>query len=185
MTQWSSFAVRFLHPLTQWDEVTHICVSKLNISGPDNGLPPGRHQAIIWTNAGILSIGHLGTNCSEILIEISIYSFRKMHLKMSYLKLAATLSWLQCVNHIWAVLSSQKHYNEFALRITDITLVIEIVSRGRQVLDYSQFHWSHCMNQVISEYFSIITRKVIAMQLTRDLLGTHILHAKVKVYSFV
>ena len=61
----------------------HICVGKLTISGSDNGLSPGRRQAIIWTNAGILLIGLLGTNFSEILIEICIFSFRKMHLKMS------------------------------------------------------------------------------------------------------
>ena len=36
----------------------------------DNGLLPGRRQAIIWNNAGILSVGLLGTNFSEILIEI-------------------------------------------------------------------------------------------------------------------
>ena len=29
---------------------TYMCVTKLNIIGPDNGLAPGRHQAIIWTN---------------------------------------------------------------------------------------------------------------------------------------
>ena len=40
-------------------------------------------QAIIWTNAGILSIGPLGTNVSETLIEIHTFSFKKMHLKMS------------------------------------------------------------------------------------------------------
>ena len=31
---------------------------------------PGRRQAIIWSNAGILSIGPLGTNFSEIVIKI-------------------------------------------------------------------------------------------------------------------
>ena len=36
----------------------------------DNGLLPGQRQAIIWNNAGILLIGPLGTNLSEILIEI-------------------------------------------------------------------------------------------------------------------
>ena len=36
-----------------------------------------------WTHAGILLIGPLGTNFSEILIEIHILSFKKMHLKMS------------------------------------------------------------------------------------------------------
>ena len=34
--------------------------SKLTTIGSDNGLSPGQPQAIIWTNAGILLIGHLG-----------------------------------------------------------------------------------------------------------------------------
>ena len=63
--------------------MTHICVSELNIIGSDNGLSPGRRQAIIWTNAGILLIGPLGTNFIEILSEIHTFSFKKMHLKMS------------------------------------------------------------------------------------------------------
>ena len=37
-------------------QMTHICVSKLAIIGSDNVLSPGRHQAIIWTNAGIYLI---------------------------------------------------------------------------------------------------------------------------------
>ena len=63
--------------------MTHICVSIPSIIGSDNGLSPGRHQAIIWTNAGIWLIGPLGTNFSEILIEIYIFSFKKSHLKLS------------------------------------------------------------------------------------------------------
>ena len=51
--------------------MTHICVSKQTIIGSDNGLSAGRRQAIIWTNAGILLIGTLGTNFSEILIRNS------------------------------------------------------------------------------------------------------------------
>ena len=43
----------------------------------------GRRQAIIWTNAGILLIGPLGTNSSEILIGIRTFWFKKMRLKMS------------------------------------------------------------------------------------------------------
>ena len=35
------------------DRVTQLCVSKLTIIGSDNGLSPGRRQAIIWTSAGI------------------------------------------------------------------------------------------------------------------------------------
>ena len=48
----------------------HICVSNLTTIGSDNGLLPGRRQAIIWTDAGILLIGPLGTNFNEILIAI-------------------------------------------------------------------------------------------------------------------
>ena len=73
-------------PLTHWGRVTHICVCKLAIIGSDNGLSPRRRQAIIWTNAGILLIGPLGTNFSEILIGIQTLSFKKMHLKMSSAK---------------------------------------------------------------------------------------------------
>ena len=69
--------------LTHWGRLMHICIGKLTIIGSDNGLSPGRPQAIIWTNDGILLIGPLGTNFSEILIEIHTFSFKKMHLKMS------------------------------------------------------------------------------------------------------
>ena len=72
--------------LTHWGRVTYICVSKLTIIGSDNGLSPGRRQAIIWTNAGILLIGTLGTNFNEILSEIHTFSFKKMHLKTSSAK---------------------------------------------------------------------------------------------------
>ena len=72
--------------LTHWGRVTHICISKHTIIGSDNGLLPGRHQAIIWTNAGILLIGTLGTNFSETLIEIRIFSFKKMGLNVSSAK---------------------------------------------------------------------------------------------------
>ena len=47
----------------------------------DNGLSPIRRQAIIGTNAGLLSIGSLGTNFSDILIQMSNLSFTKMCLK--------------------------------------------------------------------------------------------------------
>ena len=80
--------------LTHWGRVTHICITKLTTIGSDNGLSPGRRQAIIWTNAGILLIQTLGPNFSEILREIYTFSFKKMHLKMS-----AILSRPQCVNN--------------------------------------------------------------------------------------
>ena len=72
--------------LTHWGRVTHICVSKLTIIGSDNGLSPGQCQAIIRTNAGILFIRPLGTNFSKFLVEILIFSFQKMRLKVSSAK---------------------------------------------------------------------------------------------------
>ena len=59
--------------LTHWGRVMHICVSKLANIGSDNGVSPRRHQAIIWTNAGILLIRLLGTKFNEILIEIHTF----------------------------------------------------------------------------------------------------------------
>ena len=56
------------------------------IIGSDNGLSPDRRQATIWTSAGILLIGPLGTNFSEILIGIQTFSFKKLHLKTSSAK---------------------------------------------------------------------------------------------------
>ena len=67
--------------LTHWGRVTHICVSNPTIIGSDNGLSPSRRQAIIWTNVGLLLIRPLGTNFSEMLIEIHIFSFKKMYFK--------------------------------------------------------------------------------------------------------
>ena len=67
--------------LTHWGRQTYR-VSNLTITGLDNGLSPGRHQAIIWTNDGILSIWPLGTNFNEVLIAIHTLSFKEMHLKI-------------------------------------------------------------------------------------------------------
>ena len=61
----------------------HICVNELAIIGSDDGLSPGRRQAIIWTNAGILLTDHLGTNINDILIEIHTFPFKNMYFKMS------------------------------------------------------------------------------------------------------
>ena len=44
-------------------------------------------QAIIWTSAGLLSIGHMETNFSEILIKRKKHlSFMKIHLNLSSVK---------------------------------------------------------------------------------------------------
>ena len=96
--------LNFKFDLTDWGRVKHICVSKLTIIGSDNGLSPGRCQAIIWTNAGILLTGPLGTNYSEILIKIHIFSFKKMHWKMSSGKCQPCCLGLNVSNSIESIL---------------------------------------------------------------------------------
>ena len=81
-----AYSVQRTHILTDWGWVTHISVVNLTNIGSDNGLSPGRRQAIIWTNARILLIGPLGTNFSEILIGIQTFSFKKIHFNMSSVK---------------------------------------------------------------------------------------------------
>ena len=90
-----------LNWLTHWGRATHICVSKLTIIASDNGLSPGRRQAIIWNNAGILWLGLLGTNFSEILIEILTFSFNKMRLKVWSAKWRPFCLGLNVLSNTW------------------------------------------------------------------------------------
>ena len=78
--------------------MTHICAGKLSIIGSDNDLSPGRRQAIIWTNAGMLLIGPLGTNFSEILIEILTFFIQENAFESVVCEMVAILSRPQCVN---------------------------------------------------------------------------------------
>ena len=99
--RYGSFAYKGREPgknsvLTHWGRVTHICVSKLTIIASDNGLSPGRRQAIIWIIAGILLMGPLGTNFSEMSIEIQTFSLNKLHLKMSSAKWRPFVSASMC-----------------------------------------------------------------------------------------
>ena len=76
----------------------HICVGNLIIIGSDSGLPPGRRQAIFWTNAGILLIGSLGTNYSEILIDIETNFIQENAFENVVWEMASILYRPQCVN---------------------------------------------------------------------------------------
>ena len=69
-----------------------MCVGKLTIIGSDNGLSPGRRQAIIWNNARIMLIEPLGTSFSEIWMEIEENTFKNVICEMS-----AILTRPQCV----------------------------------------------------------------------------------------
>ena len=80
----------------------HICSSKRTIIGSNDGLLPGQRQAIILTNARMLLIQILGTDFNEILSEIQIFSFTKMHAFENVIcEMAAILSHPQCVKTIY------------------------------------------------------------------------------------
>ena len=70
-----------LAQLHNWILLTHIYVTESCSTASDNGLSPIRHQAIIWTNAGLLSTVPLGTIFSEISMKKQNFSFTKVHLK--------------------------------------------------------------------------------------------------------
>ena len=81
--------------LRQSDIYSCICVDYITIIGIGNGLPPGCHQAITCSNAGILLIGLLATNVSEILIKIHTFPFKKIPFQNVVWKMAAFCP--QCV----------------------------------------------------------------------------------------
>ena len=93
----TAFSQKFINPLRPSD--TYICVGDLTTIGSDNGLSPGRRQAIIWTNAWILLIGpsgfgnklqwNLNRNPNIFIQENSFESV--------VCEIAAILSWPQCV----------------------------------------------------------------------------------------
>ena len=121
------------HGLTHWGWVTHICVGILSSIGSDDGLSPGRRQAIIWTNAGILLIEPLGTNFSEIVSRIQAFSFKKMHLKMSsakwrpfYLGLNVLIRlWLTAAPMLWFFYFREPFYWHGIIQIPNCTPLIK------------------------------------------------------------
>ena len=57
-----------------------------------NDLSPGQHQAIIWTNAGILLIEPLGTNFNEICQEHSYIFIQENAFQTIICKMVVILS---------------------------------------------------------------------------------------------
>ena len=95
--------------LTHWGRVTHICVSKLRIIGSDNGLSPGRRQAIIWTNAGILLIWPF-RNKLQWNVNRNSYIFSDENAFEDVNEMADILSRPQCVKENVMLLL---HFHEF------------------------------------------------------------------------
>ena len=118
--------------LTRWGRVTHICIGYRTIIGSDNGLSPGGRQAIIWTNAGISSIGLQGTHCNKISIKIHTFSFKKIHLKRSSVKWQPFCLSLNVLTH-WG--------RDKMDAITQMTFSLAFSSM-KMVVFWSNFHWN-------------------------------------------
>ena len=114
--------------LTHWGRVTHICVGKLTIIASDNGLSPGRRQAIIWTNTGMFLIEPLRTNFSETLIAIHTFPFKKIHLKMSSGKWRPSCLGLNVLISCWI---NPLHQDDVILTPLLISLIIVLALNSK------------------------------------------------------
>ena len=84
--------------ITHWGLVTHICISKWAIIGSDNGLSPGRRQAIIWTNNGWYIVKWAPRNKLQWNLNQNSYIFIQENVfEIVVWKMAAILSQPQCV----------------------------------------------------------------------------------------
>ena len=137
--------------ITHWGRVTHICVGNVTIIGPDNGLLPGRRQAIIWTNAGILLIGPWGTNFSEILRSIHTFSFMKIHLKISSAKWRPFCLGLNVimVSRCRGMLVTRRFRHAAGI------LVHFPVEPGAAQADFSRDQRSYCLHALICPKYSL------------------------------
>ena len=88
--------------LIHWGQVTLICFGKLNTIGSDNGLSPGRHQAIIWTNDVIFLIGTLRKKLQWSFNWNSYIFFQENALEIAVGEMATILSRSHCVKAIYS-----------------------------------------------------------------------------------
>ena len=99
-----------MHDTVSFDNSTALTTSPQNASvnwvsiGSDNGLSPVWLQAITWTNNGLLSIGNLGTNFSEIWIKIHNFSFMKNAFEYVVCEMVAILSRGRWINTLRLVM---------------------------------------------------------------------------------
>ena len=91
---------------THWGQMTHICVIKLTTIGYNNGLSPGRHHAIIWTNAIVDCIirriklqWYFNRNSNIFNHENAFLSEASFGLRVLSLPASVCVSVRPCVNH--------------------------------------------------------------------------------------
>ena len=154
--------------------MTHICVGGLIMIGSDNGLSPGRRQAIIWTNARILLIGTLWTNFSAISIEIYTFPFRKMHLKMSSGK------WRPCC----LGLNKLRPSRQYLVGISPFAAASDSQSKSNfkhhYILNYSE---NSILQQVVKFIRNILKIMVKKTQLNQQELKTKLITRNLRAFT--
>ena len=162
--------------------VTHFCISKLTIIGSDNGLSPGRHQAIIWTNAGISLLWTFGTNIIHFYSRKCIWKCRLRNGRMDELVSERKQAWYSWSNTVIFVCDQAtgipwtvwKHYAEkyfmtsewYSFKFTDpfiLTILVyythDILTHCGLVMPYLHGdkdlhqHWFRLL-MVSSQYFN-------------------------------
>ena len=131
--------------------MTHICVSKLTIIGSDNGLSPGQHQAIIWTNAGILLIGPLGTNFNENFNHNSYIFILENPFETFVWKMAAISSRPQCVK--WC--SHQSQESSEWLQIETLVVLCNEYYISSELWDTTVLHKALAINSTYYQNHSV------------------------------
>ena len=103
--------------------------------GSNNSLSLIRRQAIIWSNAGLLSIGPLWIKLSEILIKIQNFSLTKMHLKILFTKWRSFCYqfWGDDTKWHWIILSAAILTNAFGWSVKLYSPLVPISAAVYQI----------------------------------------------------
>ena len=130
-------------------------------------LQPTCGDLIIWTNGGILLIGPLGTNFSEILVEFHTFSFKKMHLKMSSVKWRPFCFGLNVLILKWSPAISHISLGNIVLMSDSVVIVRTaipyIVPRDKHITIDSVSHTKHTMGYVLAKS-CIFAKQVILLR---------------------
>ena len=125
--------------------MTHICVGKLTIIGSNNGLSPGRCQTIFSTNAGILLIGLIGKNFSEIVHRNAYVFIKKIHFKLSSGKRRPFCLGLNVFKHMCTLSVN------FSIRFTPLGLYVQSIwVRNKRYFYHFDKNYYHWYNRLIS-----------------------------------
>ena len=156
--------------------MTHICVSKLTITGSDNGLLPGGRQAIIWTNAGILLIRNLRNKLQWNLKQNSCIFIQENAFENVVCEMASILFRPQCVN-LWDFMrymdTVQEHY-QFIVLSKEMNIIRGYpAKRALSVGPFGRIP-SICVSELVSSQFVYSSRSLLA--LLQTLLSWDLIH---------